>query len=194
MKYFVWVSCVTVVTISGILDAQEFNRLTIATGVGFSPALGTSAHNLNYGWNLDGGFGVNLTSYLGIMVDNNYSTIDVSRATLASHGYISGNWAAFSVTLDPIVHLTRKKPVDFYVTGGGGLYHVENPFFGMYPMPEAAVGVLSPTLNKPGLDIGGGIAFGSALRSKVYVEARFNSVFMGSYHTNYVPVTFGFRW
>ena len=117
-----------------------------------------------------------------------------------------------SVTLDPIVHLAPKSHVDFYVTGGGGLFHryqeftapsVQtftgfDPFFGFYPVDVPANQVLaSYSVNKPGVDIGAGLAFGSKWHGKFFAEARYERIFMGnrfSHDTEFLPVTFGFRW
>ena len=83
--------------------------------------------------------------------------------------------SVFSFTLDPIVHLNPKGHVDFYVTGGGGLFHRYqeftaptvsvvtgfDPFFGFYPVAVQANQILANySVNKPGMDIGAGVAFG----------------------------------
>ena len=48
---------------------------------------------------------------------------------------------------------------------------------------------------KPGLNVGGGLAFGSRWNAKFYVEARYHKIFLGNdRHTDYIPVTFGARW
>ena len=47
----------------------------------------------------------------------------VNPSTLANIGVPGGRMSVFSATLDPIVHLNPKGHVDFYVTGGGGLFH-----------------------------------------------------------------------
>jgi hypothetical protein len=70
-----------------------------------------------------------------------------------------------------------------------------DPFFGFY---RYAVGtnvvVASYSVNKPGIDAGLGMAFGSKWHGRFFAEARFNRIFNGAYHTDYLPVTFGFRW
>jgi hypothetical protein len=73
-----------------------------------------------------------------------------------------------------------------------------DPFFGFYPVGVPANQVLSSySVNKPGIDIGVGIAFGSKWHGKFFAEARYERMFMGnrfSNDTEFVPVTFGFRW
>ena len=115
----------------------------------------------------------------------------------------------FSATLDPIVHLNPKGHFDLYLTGGGGLYHryqeftqpsVQvttgfDPFFGFYPVAVPVTQVLgSYSVNKFGVDAGAGVAMGTKWHGKIFAEAKYNRIFMGNFHTDYVPVTFGFRW
>jgi hypothetical protein len=48
---------------------------------------------------------------------------------------------------------------------------------------------------KPGYDVGVGLAFGAPWHGKVFAEARYAHVFDNNrFFTNYIPVTFGFRW
>lgn len=49
------------------------------------------------------------------------------------------------------------------------------------------------TSNKLGIDVGVGIAFGSVWHGKFFADAKYNRI-IANYHTDYVPVTFGFRW
>jgi hypothetical protein len=97
-----------------------------------------------------------------------------------------------------------------YIIGGGGIYHRYqeftqpsvttvvgfDPFFGFYSAAVPARQVLaSYAVNKPGVNIGAGIALGTKWHGKFYAEARYNRIFMGSErHTDYIPVSFGFRW
>jgi hypothetical protein len=53
----------------------------------------------------------------------------------------------------------------------------------------------SDTVNKPGVNGGAGIAFGTKWHGKIFAEARYHRIFMGNgAHTDYIPVSFGFRW
>jgi len=50
-------------------------------------------------------------------------------------------------------------------------------------------------VNKPGVDIGLGFAVGTKWHGKFYAQAKYDKIFLGVYyHTDYVPVTFGYRW
>jgi hypothetical protein len=71
-----------------------------------------------------------------------------------------------------------------------------DPFFGFFSAEVPTTQVLSSySVNKPGANIGAGIAFGTKWRAKVYAEARYNHIFMSNgQRTDFVPVTFGIRW
>jgi hypothetical protein len=52
----------------------------------------------------------------------------------------------------------------------------------------------SYSVNKPGLDVGAGVAFGSKWGGRFFAEARYVHIYSGAgYHTDCPPVTFGFR-
>jgi hypothetical protein len=38
-----------------------------------------------------------------------------------------------------------------------------------------------------------GVAFGHKWGGRFFAEARYDRIFTGNYHTDYLPVTFGFR-
>jgi len=42
-------------------------------------------------------------------------------------------------------------------------------------------------------DAGVGIAFGHKWGGRFFAEARYDRIFTGNYHTDYLPVTFGYR-
>ncbi|HEX4273737.1 MAG TPA: hypothetical protein VHZ74_00205 [Bryobacteraceae bacterium] len=48
--------------------------------------------------------------------------------------------------------------------------------------------------NKPGSDIGAGIEFGTIKHGKLFAETRYDHMFLNNGHTDFVPVTLGFRW
>jgi len=194
---------------TGVLGAQEFPRFSVAAGAGFTSPVGRTAANVDNGWNIRGGAGVNFSRFAGVNLEGGYDSMGISTNVLSNLGYGGGRLSVFSLTLNPIVHLVPKGPVDIYVTGGGGYYHVNqdftqpgvaigtgfDPFFGFYQVPFATnVVVSSYSMNKPGVDVGAGIAFGSKWGGKFFAEARYNRIFTGNYrHVDYVPVTFGFR-
>lgn len=193
---------------TGTVGAQEFSHFAFDAGAGFTTPVGRTGDNLDTGWNVRAGIGYNFVPYVGVMADFGYDSMGVNSTQLGDLGYGGGNLNVFSATLNPIVHLTPKSHVDLYVTGGGGYFRQEwqftdpgvvtgagfNPFFGYYPYAYGANIVVSDySLNKPGVDAGIGIEFGSKWGGKFFAEARYVHIYDGAYHTDYLPVTFGYR-
>jgi len=197
------------VTVAGTLSAQEFPHFAFSAGAGFTSPVGTTGDNLDVGWNVRAGVGYNFVPWVGVMANFGYDNMGINSTNLTNLGVGGGTVGVFSATLDPIVHLTPKSKVDFYVTGGGGYFREEthltnpgvatglffNPYFGYYPGAYGTnVVVSSYSVNKPGLDIGAGVALGSKWGGRFFAEARYVRVFSGGgYYDDYLPVTFGFR-
>jgi len=208
MRTFALAAGISILTV-GALCAQEGPSFTFGVGGGFTTPVGNTGRHIDDGWNIGGGFGGNFSPYVGAMINLNYNSFGLNSATLANIGVPGGGLHVFSATLDPIVHLNPRGHVDFYLTGGGGLYHriVDytqpsvavvpgfDPFLGFFPVAVPTTQILaSYSVNKPGVDVGAGIAFGTKRHGKIFAEAKYNRIFMGQFHTDYVPVTFGFRW
>lgn len=192
------------------LQAQENHKVIVDLGAGFVEPVGRTGRSLDPGWNLKGGVGYNFSSVVGAMVQVDYDALGINSTRLSNLGFPGGNVHVFSATLDPIVHLTPRSHFDLYLIGGGGMYRRTqeftqpgvatgvgyDPFFGFYQYGIPTTQVLaSYTVVKPGVNGGMGIGLGSKWGGKFYAEARYHRIFMGNnYHTDYVPVTFGFRW
>lgn len=199
----------TFAAIAGTLSAQEFPRFTYNAGAGFTTPSGTTGDSTDTGWNVRAGAGYNFLPWLGANIDFGFDSMGINSSTLGSLGYGGGNLRIFSATFDPIIHLTPRHHVDLYITGGGGYFHENdqftdpgvatgffgNPFFGYYPTEYGVNYVVSSySVNKPGLDGGVGIQFGSKWGGHFFAEARYVRIFSGAgYQTDYIPVTFGFR-
>lgn len=194
--------------IAGVLSAQETPKLAFSAGAGFTTPVINTGNNLDTGWNIRAGVGYNFSSYVGALINAGYDSMGVNSSTLGTMGFGGGNMNVFSLTLDPIIHVNPKGRVDLYVTGGGGYFRQDiqftqpgvvtttafNPFFGFFPVTFGTNIVVSDySVNKPGLDGGVGVSLGSKWGGKFFAEARFVRIFAGNYHTDYVPVTFGFR-
>jgi hypothetical protein len=189
---------------TGALVAQETPRFTFDIGAGFTQPVGTTGSYLNDGWNIQGGVGYNFSSYLGAMLQVDYNSLGVNSTTLGNLGFAGGNVDVFSATIDPIVHLHPHGHIDPYIVGGGGLYH-QYQSFGTFVAPgtpnpypffagsPTAIG--SYSVNRPGANIGAGIEFGTQWHGKIFAEARWDHIFLtNGAHTDYIPVSFGFRW
>jgi opacity protein-like surface antigen len=191
--------------------AQEegTQHFTFNLGFGFTNPVGDTGRHLNEGWNLQGGFGYNFTPWVGANIDLGYNNFSINSGTLSNIGVPGGSLNVFSATVDPIVHLNPRGQVDFYVTGGGGVFHRYrefeqpsaaivpgfDPYFGFYPATAPTSQIQgSYSVNKPGFDIGAGVAIKTGFRGKIFLEAKYDRMFAGNYHMDYLPVTAGFRW
>ena len=208
MKTLTILSCLGL--LGGVLSAQEMSKFTFDAGAGFTTAVGGTGRYLDTGWNVRGGAGVNFNHWLGVNLNAGYDSMGINSSTLTNIGVPGGTVSAFSLTLDPVVHLTRHAPVDLYITGGGGYFRQEQTFtqpalaygggyyptFGFYPTAYSYNQVIGQySVNKPGIDAGMGVNFKTWGHAKVFAEARYDRIFLSNgYHTDYVPVTFGFRW
>jgi hypothetical protein len=188
----------------------ESQLFTADIGGGFSTPVYNAGRRLDPGWNLLLGAGIRPVPYLGVKVDFLYNQMDVNRGTLNALNFPNGEARIFSFTLDPIIHINPRGPVDFYLVGGGGVYHrtIEfsqpsvstftafDPFFGyFYPVAVPSSQVLaSQTTVKPGVNGGAGFQFGFHHTIKFFAEARYHDMFTNGRDTTWVPVTFGFRW
>lgn len=211
MKQFAIASCIGLMLVGG-LSAQEYSHFAFGAGAGFTQAVGDTGSRFDMGWNVRAGVGVNFNPYVGLMLNGAYDNMGINPSTLAIFGAPGGRMSVTSFTLDPIVHLNPKGHTDFYLTGGFGLFHRYqeftaptvsvvtgfDPFFGFYPVGVQSNQILANySVNKPGIDIGAGVAFGKKWNGKFFAEARYERIFMGNRFANdteYLPVTFGFRW
>jgi hypothetical protein len=189
-------------------NAQETPRFTFDVSGGYTTPVGNTGRQLNQGWNVGAGMGMNFNSVLGAKVNVGYSAMGINDNVLANIGAPGGNVNVFTATLDPVVHLIPgHRHLDIYITGGGGLFHVNqqftqptvavtnvfDPFFGFFPVAFGATQVLSSyTVNKPGFDVGAGVALGVP-HGKFFMEAKWDHAFLANSHIDYVPVSFGFR-
>ena len=164
-------------------------------GIGFSQPLNPLAESLNTGWNLAGGVGVT-GRYLGIMLDGMFADFGISRRELDFAGANTGRERYFAATVNPVFHVNSTGPVDFYITGGGGLYAISTNY-GLGPddlLPGFEINS-SRTLYKGGVNAGCGFTFspGRGSGAKFFTEARIHHVFTRGFQTNIVPVTVGIR-
>lgn len=196
--------------VAASLCAQEVHRFTFSAGGGFTEPVGATGRRLNTGWNIQGTAGINFNRWVGAVVQADYNRMNLNGTTLDRIGVPGGDVGIFSATVNPVVHLAPIGRASIYLIGGGGVYHRNqeftqpgigsatafDPFFGFYPVEFATTQVIaSSSMLKPGVNGGAGVEFGSRWRGKFFAEARYHRIFMGNQrHTDYIPVTFGFRW
>lgn len=208
MKRFALASCIGMLALASA-NAQEYSHITADFGGGFTTPSGPTGHYLDNGWNIRGGVGVNFTSVLGAKLNLGFDSMGINSTTLSNIGVPGGDVHIFHATIDPVLHLTGQRRFDVYVTAGGGIFHRTQqftaptvvdttafvPFFGFYPVAFGATQILSSyTVTRPGFDAGAGVAFGGFGHGKFFAEARFDRMFMNGGDTDFIPVTFGFRW
>ncbi len=200
---------IVVASVAGLNAQEEGSHFSFQFGAGFTQGVGRTGTYTDTGWNTSVGFGYKFNQYVGAMIDINDSSLGINSTTLSNIGVPGGNVNMFTATLDPVIHLTPHGHFDLYVTGGGGMFrryqdftaptvagaYGFNSFFGFYPTLVPATTILSSySVIKPGVDAGVGIAMGTKWHGKFYAEAKYYKMYDGFQHTDYVPVTFGFRW
>ncbi len=205
-------SCALVILASSVAFAQdELPRFAFNIGGGFTTPRANAGERLDRGWNIAGAAGYRFHPNFDLALDMSYNSFGVNTATLNNLGFPDGTVRMWSATLNPVIHTMPRGPVDVYFTGGGGFYQWNqqftvpdtatftafDPYFGIfYPVAVPVNVVVSEyTLNKAGVNGGAGIAFGTRWKAKVYAEARFHRMFLGSNrYVDTLPVTFGIRW
>jgi len=162
-------------------------------GVGFSEPLNPVARGLDTGWNVTGGVGVT-GQYLGLMLDGMYNEFGLADS-FARTGSRDAKQRFWAVTLDPVVHLNERGPIDFYVTAGGGIYNESFNFNGRFGAFGRDSFRNSNSIYKGGVDGGAGFAFKIGLsRLRIFAEARYHHMFTTGSGASFVPVTVGLRW
>ena len=210
MTRSVLISAATATLLSGAAFGQEDSKIAFSLGAGFTQPVGNTGRHLDEGWNTNAGIGFKFHPRVGVMAEFGFNDFGINSSTLNNIGFPGGTVRVFSGTLDPIVHVAPRGPVDVYLIGGGGLYHRTqeftqptvvggvgfDPFFGFYQYAVPANQVLATySVNKPGFNGGMGFAVGSRWHAKFFAEARYNRILMGNgNHTDFVPVSFGVRW
>jgi hypothetical protein len=196
-----------------VAATAQTSRINGFIGAGFTEPVKDIGTRLDMGWNVAAGAGVNLHRNLGVNLDFMFNDNPINRATLDNQQVPDGTVRVWGFTVDPIIHFngSSEARTDFYLTGGGGIYHrtveftqpavttvtVFDPFFGViYPANIGVNQVIASRSNyKGGLDIGGGVSYriGSS-RAKLFAEARYHHIYTRDTPTTLLPVTFGIRW
>ncbi len=167
-------------------------------GIGVSTPANPAARSLDEGWNISGGIGVTRGS-VGVMVDAMFNDFGITNAALLDAGAGRGSQKYWALTVDPVFHVNERGPVDFYLTGGGGLYSRITQFRTTAGLIGQDLGrydlISSETLYRPGVNGGAGFAFRLDRRSniKIFVEARYHRMFTRGSGASFVPVTIGVR-
>ncbi len=169
-------------------------RATAALGVGGATAVNPLARGLDAGWTVSGGAGLTNDS-VGLMANFTFAGFGINHDTLVSQGARHGDQKYWAATIDPIVHVNERGPVDFYLTGGGGIYGQITTLRATFAQQPRFDLRSSETHVRPGVDGGVGFAFNIDPRSrlKIFVEARYHHMLTEGQASSFVPVTLGVR-
>ena len=167
-------------------------------GVGFATPVNPLATRLDAGWSLAGGIGVK-HGYVGIMLDAVFADFGITQSSLALARARSGNQKYWAVTVDPIFHVNERGPIDFYITGGGGIYSQITEYKAASDLVGRNSGrfdlISSYTVFKPGVNAGAGFSFSlpEFSKIKIFTEARYHHVFTRGSGASFIPITVGVR-
>jgi len=213
------------------------NKYTFVIGGGFTEPVNGSDNYLDLSWSVKGGAGRNFNKHFGVLVEYKYdnfglTTLKNQAALYNSYGFtdsngnaidftgLDGSAHAWSITLNPIIHVIQGEKVGMYITGGGGFYRKLTNF----TLPETVEGcdpvygyceeyTANQTIDHYSNNAGGangGVGFDYKLSrfsgEKLFMEARYtwidnsqsqnsvNSLYpANNARTIYVPVTLGLR-
>jgi hypothetical protein len=166
-------------------------------GIGGSTAVNPLARNLDAGWNFAGGFGVT-QGYTGVMADFMFTDFGITHSALVRQDARSGYQRFWALTVDPIVHVNPRGPVDFYLVAGAGLYGQRTGLraaSGLAGQASQFDLVRVDTTHDFGVNGGAGFAFSirPESRVKVFAEARFHRIFNEGSRASLIPITVGVR-
>jgi hypothetical protein len=207
MQRFAFFFCAGLIAASA--SAQEYPKVSFEFGGGVTVPAGATDNYTRRGWNAGGGLIFNFSSRVGAGINVGFDALPISTPAVSALGISGGHVDVMHATLDPVFHLTPRGRFDFYLTSGGGYFRVFRglaagqarpttafiPSLGFGPPIHGAVPIpMTYSVNKPGFDVGGGVAVGAIGRGKVYAEARWEHVFINGGHLDLLPVTLGLRW
>ncbi len=192
MRRFVCSALLAFASVASLAAQEKLMPVAWQFGAGFVQGIGHTGRDVEMGWSTIGGAGFNFGGHFTTMINLSTNNFTVAQTIPENFGVEGGHLNTFSATLDPVVHLLSGRHADVYFTGGGGLYRR-----GFTPSGPAGATVIphSYSVNKPGVDVGLGLAFGTKWHGKIFAEARYNRIFdHNRFFTNYLPVNFGYRW
>jgi len=198
-------------TAPALAQNDVLHKFTFNAGVGATVPVSDLARRLDTGWNFNVGGGFNFVPKFGVIAEYMYNGLGVARSTLNAASVPDGNAHIHSITLNPIVRMNPKGPLDVYFIGGVGYYHrtveftepstatvlVFDPFFGFFVPALVPVNRVIGRVVRDGFggNVGGGVTFALGNSGlKLYTEARYHRADTGSVTTEFVPVTVGVRW
>lgn len=184
------------------------SHLAMEFGGGWTTPASEDQHDLTYGWDVVLGGGYKVNRHFTMMGEYQYNYNNIPAKVLQQVGEPGGHISIWSLTADPVWHIKTGGMWGAYAVGGGGYYKKTTSFtqpaiitsyycdyFYCYPYQYyGSVVVAQFSDNAGGMNIGGGLTFGSFEGAKFYSEARYTWIATPGQSTKFVPVTFGVRW
>jgi hypothetical protein len=160
---------------AGALLAQTPVRLGFGGGVTIPS--GATSNGLNNGWHAIGLVELAPSaSPLGVRLDLSYHRLGFEGG--------EGRTRIIEATLNLMYEFARSRDASIrpYLLAGGGIYG--------FNAGSSAGSSVSTT--KPGIDAGGGVSFGAGSRV-LFIEGRFQNVFVPNSDLRFLPITAGLR-
>jgi len=195
-----------------VAHAQEDSPVRWHIMGGINEPLGTSATYFNTGWNF--GFGVTFRqpgSPLGVRLDFDYGTNNASHQLLnlasgAAQTNITGGWANIwnmNVNLEAR-HLFGNVMYGYLIGGVGVAYtniqltqygygYICDPWWGYCYVGSGQSIVASNSATNFTTNAGAGLAFRMQSGIELFVEGRYNWIYMSHGTFGYIPILFGVR-
>lgn len=196
---------------AALAQSPPEHRFTANFGGGFTAMTGRVSQELDNGWNISGGAGINLANPLSVGLQFTYNGMSPSTSLLSTANAPGGTARVWSITLDPRLQLGSISRFSPYLVGGVGYYRrtvdftrpgfipftIIDPFFGFLNGIVPA-NIVIGTTSKGGIggNLGAGVSFGLGERAqgaRFFAEARYHYANTGAIPTRMVPVTFGIR-
>jgi len=163
----------------------------IGGALGATIPLGDFSDGADLGWHLGGLFEYKQPSFPvtwrgELTYHRNGLKDDYFSSQIPQVGNLSGNFSMFNFVANAVYPFGDKaKTARPYIIGGLGLYKLK--------ATASYQGIdISDSQTKFGINVGGGFEF--ALSGfDTFVEARFHSVFTDNSSTNFIPISFGFK-
>jgi opacity protein-like surface antigen len=208
-----------VLTLSLLLPAQTTNtttppeqRITFNAGGGFTSPTGKIGDDLNRGWNVTAGAGLNATPMFSLGLQYLYNGFGIPTAVANQFGATAADAHIWALTVNPTLKLSTFHAVQPYLVGGVGYYRRTSettepalvtttgvtPFAVVNVTQPANVVTSTHSRSSIGGNAGLGFAFGVGhnvygTTPQIFVEARYHYAPTAQFPIRMIPVTFGIR-
>lgn len=189
------------------------NGFTFKVGGGYTPAVSNFANRVDNGWNVVAGAGYRFNRWTSLLGEFGYNNLGVNQNVLNNLSVPDGTARVWSVTAQPVFHLTPSESrFGAYVTAGGGFYRrtveftqpttsfvtVYDPWFGYYGNVGVPTNEVLGSFSSNAGGVNGGVGLSALLSSssgvRLFVEGRYHHAFTSRSGISYIPLTVGLSW